>query len=367
MMVKYRQRVVALNIYYVGMEKFTMPAEKKAPQAQSQSQSQTQREVILVNILERLSGQIQQFDARLEKLEKNQLELPVMVENAALRQGANIANNDDAINKLNESMHRYRSDMLGLVNRQDRLFESLSELYKRQDMIIGAQEVISRDTARLDERFGMQEKAINDNATYAVRHGETISKEIEGVNRNAGKLYLDTEKYLESIVKDIEGVNRNAAKLYVDTEKRLEAIPKDIESVNRNAAKLYTDTERRLDTIIRDIEGVNRNAAKLYIDTEKQLKDENRDTKREIDELRKDTMKRLSAFDKIEETLEVLMIRTEPPEKKPFILIRAFRAVFRGLRAVFRAIGGFFGNTLPAAAKRLLRRIRRSRREKRER
>ena len=200
---------------------------------------------------------------------------------------------------------------------------------KRQDMIIGAQEIISRDTTRLDERFGAQEKAVSEYSQFSVHQGETLAKDIEGVNHNAGKLYLDTEKRLETITKDIDGVNKNAAKLYLDTEKRLDSLTKDIEGVNRNAGKLYVDTEKRLETISRDVENVGRNAAKLHEETEKHLKDEQRDIRHQVEELRKETMRRLLALDKIEATLEVIMVRTEPPEKKPFFLLRFFRAIGR--------------------------------------
>lgn len=296
-------------------------------QSQTQSQSQTQREVILVNILERLSNQIQQFDTRLESIEKNQLALPRLMEHANSQQGVNTAYGNDAISRLQESMQRYRSDMLSLVNQQDRLDERLKDLHKRQDAIIGAQEVISRDAARLDERFSIQEKAVSEHSTFSVRQGENFSKEIDSVNRNTAKLYLDADKKLEELSKEIEGVNKNSAKLFLDAEKRLGSIPKEIEGVNRNANKLYVDTEKRLENILHEIANVDRNANKIYVDTAKNLKDEGRETQKQLDELRRETMRRLLALDKIESTLEILMIRTEPQEKKPFILVRGFRAV----------------------------------------
>jgi len=322
-----------------------MPAEKKTAQAQPQTQSQ--KDVVLVRILERLSTQIQQFDMRMEEMEKNQLELPDKVEKAGLLNTTGQPDSENDIKKLHEAFLRYRNDMLKLVNDQDRLQESLKELSKRQDMIIGAQEIISRDTAMLDDRYGKQEKAVSEYSQFSVHQGEALAKDIEGVNKNAAKLYLDTEKRLETITKDIDGVNKNAAKLYLDTEKRLDTITRDIDGVNRNAGKLYLDTEKRLDTITRDVESVARNATKLHEGTEKNLRDEQRDIRREVGELRKETMRRLLALDKIEETLEIILIRTEPPEKKPFILIR-----------VFRAVGQFFGVTIPGAFKNVWWRLR---------
>lgn len=291
-----------------------MPTEKKTPQAQ--------RETILVNILERLSGQLSQFEDRLEKIEKNQLALPGLVEKAGSTQNSGQPVNDAEFKKINDSIVRYRSDMLSLVNEQDRLNDRINDLLKRQDAIAGAQEVIGRDTSNLGERFGIQEKAVSEHSAYSVKQREEFIKELDGVNRNNAKLYLDLDKRLDSLLKDVDGVNRNSGKLHVETEKRLEGIGRDIANVDRNANK-------------------------LYVDTEKHLKDEHRETQRQLDELRRETMRRLLALDKIESTLEVLLIRTEPPEKKTFFLVR-----------VFHIIGRFFGVKVPGAFRRILRRRR---------
>ena len=342
-MILYGQSVGFLIKDKAEVRKYAMPTEKK----QTQEQSQSQKDVVLVRILERLSNQIHQFDLRMEEMEKNQLELPDKMEKAGARQNADQPSAEAEIEKLHEAFLRYRNDMLKLVNDQDLLDKGLKELSKRQDMIIGAQEIISRDTARLDERFSTQEKAVSEYSQFSVHQGEALAKDIDGVNRNSAKLYLDTEKRLDTITKDIDGVNKNAAKLYLDTEKRLDTITRDIDGVNKNAGKLYMDTEKRLDTITRDVESVARNATKLHEDTEKHLKDEQREIRRQVEELRKETMRRLLALDKIEETLEVILIRTEPPEKKPFFLIR-----------VFHAISQFFGVIVPGAFKNIWWRMR---------
>ena len=283
-----------------------MPTEKKI----------AQRDLTLINILERLSNQLQTFDTRLEDIEKKQQEFPGLMEKAGLWQQTGQSENSAEIRKLHESMRRYRSDMLSLVNEQDRLNEGMKGLLKRQDAIVGAQEVISRDVTRLDERFGNQEKTVGEHSAYSVRQREEFIKELDGVNRNNAKLYVDMDKHLDSLTTDVE-------------------------SVNRNSAKLHLDTEKRLDTLIRDVGGINRNTAKLHVDTEKHIRDDQREIQRQLDELRRETMRRLLELDKIEATLEVLLVRTEPREKKPFFIVR-----------VFRWAGRLFMVKLPRAIKR---------------
>lgn len=310
-----------------------MPNEKKGQQqAQQPQQQQAQRDATLVRILERLSHQIQDFDARLIEIEKHQHELPASMERAGIRHDNRQADTESELEKLNSAFLRYRSDMLKLVNEQDVLDKNMTGLGKRQDTIAAAQEVIGQDVKRLTERFDTQEKAVSEHYEYAVRQGEVVFKDIDGVNRKTKELFTDTEKRFDAISKEIDGVNRNTKELFTDTEKRFDAISKEIDGVNRNAKEMFTDTEKRIIGLDEGITDVNRNAAKLHLETEKHLKDDLRELRRQIEELRKETMRRLLALDGIESALEVLLIRTEPPEKKPFFMLRIFRKIGRLFR-----------------------------------
>ena len=300
-----------------------MPSEKKG--SQSQQQQQSQRDTALVNILERLSNQIQQFDSRLTAIEKHQVELPASMERVGMHQSSRFEDTDSEIKKLHDAFMRYRNDMLKLVNETDHLEESMKSLSKRQDTIAAAQEDIGQDTKNLVERFDAQEKVASDHFEFSVRQVEVTSRDIVGVNLNTTKLFVDAEKRFDAVIKEVGGVNSNTNKLFTGADKRFETLSKEIEGVNRNAKELFTDTEKRLAGIDGEIEGVNRNAAKLHVETERNIKDELRDVRRQVEELRKETMRRLLALDGMESALDVLLIRTAPPEKKPFFVIRIFR------------------------------------------
>ena len=88
------------------------------------------------------------------------------------------------------------------------------------------------------------------------------------------------------------------------------------------------------DSLSGKIADLDRHVAKLHMDTEKHVLESNKDYRQQIESLRQDIMKRLLALDGIESALQVLMVRTEPPEKKPFILVR-----------LCRWIAGFFRRT----------------------
>ena len=212
----------------------------------------SQRDMTLINVLERLGAQIQQYDLRLEEIEKRQEESLQAAERSDSWKFVRQDETDAALAELKKEFLRYRSDMLNVVREQGYLDERMKSLSKRQDMIAGAQEDINRDVANLDKRFDAQEKKMHELYEYSLKQGDMLS----------GKI---------------------------------------VES--------------------------DRHAAKLHMDTDKRLMEDYRENKRQIEALRSDMMRRLLAFDGIESALQELMVRTEPPEKKPFIMVRLIRRV----------------------------------------
>jgi len=253
----------------------------------------SQRDAALVAILERLSGQLQQYDARLEDISKNQIDLSGVMLRTQLRQDTRQDGTDASLEKFGESIARYRSDMLSLVNEQDRISDTIRDLSKRQDMIAGAQEQIGRDIANVSERLKLTEKSTHEHHEYAARQGSEIIKAFSDTNRNSASLHLDTQKRLGDEHQDIN--------------------------------KHLTEADHK--------------AVKLHEGTEKNLGDGHKEIQRLITDLRQETKKRLLALDAIEATLQVLMIRTEPPEKKPFIAVRAARSIGRFFKF---SLPGFF-------------------------
>ena len=225
----------------------------------------SQRDMTLINVLERLGAQIQQYDTRLEEIEKRQTELMQTAERTDSWKLMRQDETDAALGDLKKEFLRYRSDMLNIVREQGYLDERMKGLAKRQDMIAGAQENINQDVANLDKRFGIQEKTVRELYEYSLKQGNALSGNI-----------------FES----------------------------------------------------------DRHAAKLHMDTEKRLMEAYRENKRQIEALRQDMMRRLLAFDGIESALQELMVRTEPPEKKPFVLIRLSRRLIGFFRVKLRKLVG---------------------------
>ena len=108
--------------------------------------------------------------------------------------------------------------------------------------------------------------------------------------------------------------------------------------MSRGVSKLHMDTEKRLTEehglLFKEIGDMNRNVSKLHMDTEKRTIEEHRETKRRLNEINIDISRRLLILDKMEASLTELLIRTEPPEKKPFIIIRLFRRLRSAIKSI---------------------------------
>ena len=212
----------------------------------------SQRDQTLVKILDRLSDDIRNQDIRLEETKNRLLELFADIERAWAKQHARHDFSDVAIEKTQSEIQRYRSDMLSLVNEQDRMNAAMIDLTKKQAAIAYSQDNLVNTMKDLSKRLEVQEKAVHDIGEHSEKHEETLTSQLKDLSRNVAKLHMDTEKRL---------------------------------------GEMHTDTHR----LLRDMKA--------------------------------DTIRRLLALDKIEESLGVLLIRTEPRQKKPFILVRLFRRI----------------------------------------
>ena len=226
----------------------------------SDGADKSKRDLVLAKVLERLSEHIQEYNVRLEEIEKKQHEIFEEVKNFELHYDIRLNESLSSFERLNQSMQRYRSDMLGLVNEQDRLNEFTKELAKRQTLISGAQEKILQNMSFLESRYKVQEKTAHDHYSHSLEQADTFARELADAKHSVVKLQAATEKRL---------------------------------------TEMHTDVNKH------------------------------------IERIRKDTMDRLLALDGIEAALSTILIRTEPPEKKPFWLARVFKRLHWSLKSGF--------------------------------
>jgi len=252
----------------------------------------SQRDATLVNVLERMADHLQNQDQLLGEILDRQQEISKSMESIEFQRFMRQDESESGYEKLLESFTRYRSDMLRLVNEQDRMSKGMSDFSSRAVTIAYATENTDQKAEDLRERFKIQEKTVRDHYEHALRQAVSLPKEI-------------TDSY------------RDVAKLHMETEKRL--------------GQLHSETQQLLAES-------NRNVAKQHVETEKRLVQLHNETQRQLDKSRAETLRRLMALDGIESALQTLLIRTEPPEKKPLLIIRIFRPVGRVIRKTLTSI-----------------------------
>ena len=251
----------------------------------------SQRDEMLIKVLDRMSDNIWKQEMLLDEIIKQQLEQTANIERAWLQLHMRHDTADSAREKTHEDFLRYRSDMLHLVNEQDRLNDIVKDVGKKQAAIAFSQDSIVNTLTSLDQQFDTQMTDINKKQTTFAFSQDSMTNAL------------------------------------ADLDKRLETQEKVIREIN-------TYTIRHEDTLSKEIADMNRNIARLHIETDKIVDKSNRETKKQLDEARHDTMRRLQALDEIASSLDVLLLRTEPPEKKPFFIMRLFRKFRSALKKI---------------------------------
>jgi len=246
----------------------------------------TQRDATLVSVLERMADHLRNHDLMLEEVISHQSEITKAVHSIEYYRNIQQDENNTAYGKLLDSLNRYRADMLSLVNEQDHLNKNMDDLNVNANKIAYASGNTDSKVVNLSERYKIQEKAVREHYEYALKQAETYLAEIAETNRNFSKLHMDTEKRL---------------------------------------GQMHGETQNQLAES-------NRHVTKQHIDTEKRLVQMHNETQRQLEHMRAETTRRLFALDGIESALQTLLIRTEPPEKKPLWVVRIFRTAGRFCR-----------------------------------
>ena len=91
----------------------------------------------------------------------------------------------------------------------------------------------------------------------------------------------------------------------------------------------YSHALKQSDTFSRELSDLSQIVTKLHMDTEKHLLDIHAQNQKHLEKVRLETMSRLLTLDTIESAMNTILIRTEPPEKKPFWPVRVIKRVRR--------------------------------------
>ena len=217
----------------------------------------SERDQALISILERLAGEMEQQDVILEDLLKRSGEFAKSLESSELIRKSGRTDTEKAHDKLFDSFQHYRSDMLSLVNEQDRINKNIDDLEKVLKSTTYALDTTNQKLDGLDERLKLHEKGSQEHFEHALKQPEVFRDVLTDSNRSFTKLHADTEKHL---------------------------------------GELHSEMARQLD------------------------------------KFQHETMRRLLLLDGIVTSLQTLLVRTEPPERKPPWIKRQFGKISKFFR-----------------------------------
>jgi len=218
------------------------------------SAKMSERDQALINILERLVGEMRQQDSKLEDILARSTEFTSALDSTGRQLRGKQVDAERASershNKLMDSFHHYRSDMLKLVNEQDQINSNIDTLQKLVRTTMFTLDSTNQKLVDLDERLNLQEKTSREHYEHSVKESEVFQGAVDNSNRN------------------------------------------------------YT---------------------KLHADTEKQIGQMHKETSRQLEKFQHEMVRRLMLLDSIITSLQTLLIRTEPPERKTPWIARMFR------------------------------------------
>jgi chromosome segregation ATPase len=130
-----------------------------------------------------------------------------------------------------------------------------------------------------------------------------------------------TESTLENVNKlaySLENTDQIVSQIGSTLEKQHRALHDDIAFTNTQWEKMPLE-----------FANTNRGIAELHAETEKYFTQLQKETDKHFSKLQRETMRRLLILDKMMTALETLLVRTAPPDKKPFAFIRFFKIIGR--------------------------------------
>jgi chromosome segregation ATPase len=179
----------------------------------SEKANVTQRDKALLAVLERIAGELGDQDILLENIVKSQNEYSKMMHATDIKLDAQRVNTEKLIDKIFDSISHYRSDMLSLVNEQDRINESVNELGKLIKQTTFEIENTNKRISMLEEKIKPLETTISGNYEHSLKHTEITTNLFADMEHNVTMLHAGTEKSLND--------------LHVETEQQLEKMQQE--------------------------------------------------------------------------------------------------------------------------------------------
>ena len=229
-------------------------------------------------------------------------------------------------NKAAENAKISERDM-ALINVLDRLAAQIAQ----QDTII---EDMSNKVQELMAAIKDSERKQHLRLDGTEQSVDSLSKDFRRYRADLLKIVNEQDRVSE-VTEEISKRQDSIAETQEKEGQILEDLEKRFGIQEKTTGTHYEYSLKQGESLPKQIQDSNRHVSKLHMDTEKRLTEEHRSINKLVKDLRSDAMHRLLALDGIEASLKELLIRTEPPEKKAFFILRFIRFIRLKTSVVF--------------------------------
>jgi len=216
------------------------------------------------------------------------------------------------------------------------ILERMADQLQKQDQLL---DDVARRQFELSQALDASEQRL------VAWHNE-VALNVEKLQESFSRYRSDMMRLVneqDHMAKDMSGLNKQANTITYAFEtsiQKLAGLENRAAAQEKTASNHFTHALKQAEILPKEINASTRSITKLHMDTEKSLGRMHTETQRQLEKLQQDTTKRLMVLSDMDASLQTLLIRTEPPEKRPGVLTRLFRRVKGACRAVIIKIRG---------------------------
>jgi len=211
---------------------------------------------------------------------------------------------------------------------------------------------------RMADQLQKQDQLLDDVASRQFELSQALDASEQRLVAWHNEVALNVEKLQESfsryrsdmmrlvneqdhMAKDMSGLNKQANTItyaFETSNQKLTVLENRTAAQEKTVNNHFTHSLKQAEILPKEINASTRSITKLHMDTEKSLGRMHAETQRQLEKLQQDITKRLAVLSEMDASLQTLLIRTEPPEKKPGIYVRLSQRVKKIYRAVILKI-----------------------------
>ena len=207
-----------------------------------------------------------------------------------------------------------------LVSILERMADQLQKQDSLLDDVVNRQLEFSKTLERTE--FGHRSRQIE--------YEEAITKVQESFSRYRSDMLslVNEQDHINENMAEYNALMNKTAYALEGSNQNIAALERKVEAQERSIREHIEHSYKQEELFHKELADTNRYFAKLHMDTEKYLGKMHLETQKQLEKVQQETTRRLMVLGEMESALQTLLIRTEPPEKKPFWFTRLFRRAF---------------------------------------